>query len=209
MKFSPFRFNINTVIKMDNKKTGELILKLRTEKSLTQKQLAELLSVSDKAVSKWERGQGLPDISLLSKLSEIFGVNIEVLLNGDIPSSAFTAGNMKKTKFYVCPICGNITICTGNAQITCCSRRLDEIIPKNPDTAHSLEISTVEDEWFVTSSHTMKKGHYISFIAFASDDRLQIIKQYPEWNLSARIPVLRHGLLLWYCTKDGLFYKNI
>lgn len=194
---------------MDNKKTGELILKLRTEKSLTQKQLADKLNVSDKAVSKWERGQGLPDVSLLGSLSDIFGVNIEGLLEGGLQSNSFTAGNLKRVKYYVCPLCGNITVCTGSAQIICCSRKLTEAIPQKPDSVHMLDISTVEDEWFVSSPHTMEKGHYISFVAFASDDRLQIIKQYPEWNLSARIPVLRHGVLLWYCTRDGLFYKNI
>lgn len=194
---------------MDNKKIGELILKLRKALGLTQKQLADKLSVSDKAVSKWERGQGLPDISLLRELSDIFGVNIEGLLEGDIPSNSFAAGNMKKVKFYVCPLCGNITLCTGDAQITCCSRKLTEVVPKKPDSEHMLDISTVEDERFITSRHTMEKGHYISFIAFATDNRLQIIKQYPEWNLQARMPILRHGVLLWYCTKDGLFYKNI
>ncbi|MGN0492325.1 MAG: helix-turn-helix domain-containing protein [Acutalibacteraceae bacterium] len=194
---------------MDNKKTGELILKLRTEKGLTQKQLADMLTVSDKAVSKWERGQGLPDISLFPSLSRIFGVNIEGLLGGGLESNSFAAGNMKKTKFYVCPICGNITVCTGEAEITCCSRKISEAVPKKADIAHTLDISAVEDEWFITSAHEMKKEHYISFIAFATDDRLQIIKQYPEWNLSVRIPVLRHGVLLWYCTGDGLFYKNI
>lgn len=194
---------------MDNKKTGELIFTLRKALGLTQKQLADKLNVSDKAVSKWERGQGLPDVSLLGKLSEIFGVNIEGLLEGGLQSNSFAAGNMKKSKFYICPLCGNITLCTGSAQITCCSRKLTEAVPQKPDSEHTLEISTVEDEWFITSPHTMEKGHYISFLAFASDNRLQIIKQYPEWNLQARIPILRHGLLLWYCTKDGLFYKNI
>lgn len=194
---------------MDNKKTGELILKLRKALGLTQKQLADKLNVSDKAVSKWERGIGLPDVSLLGKLSEIFGVNVEGLLDGKLQSNTFAAGNMKKSKFYICPLCGNITLCTGEAQITCCSRKLTEAVPQKPDSEHTLEISTVEDEWFITSPHTMEKGHYISFLAFATDDRLQIIKQYPEWNLQARIPILRHGLLLWYCTKDGLFYKNI
>lgn len=194
---------------MDNKKTGELILKLRTEKGLTQKQLADRLHISDKAVSKWERGQGLPDISLLKDLSGIFGVNIEGLLNGGLNLNTFAAGNMKRVKFYVCPDCGNITVCTGGAEITCCSRKISEALPQKPDKAHDLEISTVEDEWFITSSHIMEKEHYISFIAFASDDRLQVIKQYPEWNLASRIPVLRHGVLLWYCTRDGLFYKNI
>ncbi len=194
---------------MDNKKTGELIFKLRTEKGLTQKQLADKLNVSDKAVSKWERGQGLPDVSLLPMLSAIFGVNIEGLLDGGLQSNSFSAGNMKKAKYYVCPVCGNITVCTGDAQITCCSRKLSEAVPKKTDGEHALEISTVEDEWFITSSHTMEKEHYISFLAFATDNRLQIIKQYPEWNSAARIPILRHGVLLWYCTRDGLFYKNI
>ena len=194
---------------MDNRKTGELIYKLRTEKGFTQKQLADMLCISDKAVSKWERGQGLPDISLLSRLCKIFGVNIEDLLDGGLSLNSFAAGNMKKVKYYVCPVCGNITFCTGDAQITCCSKKMSEAVPQKPDNAHMIEIGTAEDEWFITSLHPMEKEHYISFIAFASDDRLQIIKQYPEWNLTARIPVLRHGVLLWYCTRDGLFYKNI
>lgn len=194
---------------MDNRKTGELIYKLRTEKGFTQKQLADMLCISDKAVSKWERGQGLPDVSLLSELGKIFGVNIEDLLDGGLSLNSFAAGNMKKVKYYVCPVCGNITVCTGEAQITCCSRKISEAVPQKPDDDHLLEIGTAEDEWFITSKHAMEKEHYISFIAFASDDRLQIIKQYPEWNLSVRIPVLRHGVLLWYCTRDGLFYKNI
>lgn len=194
---------------MENKKTGELILKLRREKGLTQKQLADMLHISDKAVSKWERGIGMPDISLLNDLGEIFGVNIEGILSGGLNRNSLAAGNMKRVKFYVCPDCGNITVCTGDAEISCCSRKISESLPQKPDNPHSLEISTVEDEWFITSDHVMKKEHYISFIAFASDDRLQVIKQYPEWNLATRIPVLRHGVLLWYCTRDGLFYKYI
>ena len=65
---------------MDQIKTGKLIRKLRTDMGLTQKQLAERLHVSDKAVSKWETGNGCPDLSLLSALSEVFGADIEVLL---------------------------------------------------------------------------------------------------------------------------------
>lgn len=194
---------------MDNQKTGALILKLRTEKKLTQKQLADMLCISDKAVSKWERGQGLPDVSLLPELSKIFGVNIERLLDGGLFQNSFAAGNMKKTSYYVCPVCGNISICTGNAEITCCSRKVDKAILQKADETHMLNISTVEDEWLITCEHEMKKEHYISFIAFASDDRLHVIKQYPEWNIETRLPILRHGVLLWYCTKDGLFYKNI
>lgn len=194
---------------MDNKKTGELILRLRKEKGLTQKQLSEKLNVSDKAVSKWERGVGLPDVSILPELGAVFGVNIEGLLDGGLNANRLSAGNMKKAKFYICPICGNIIIGTGSAEIVCCSRKISETIPKNPDEEHILEIRTVEDEWYITSRHPMVKEHYISFIAFVSDDRLQIIKLYPEWNPAARMPIQRRGLLLWYCTSDGLFYKKI
>ena len=59
---------------MDNVKIGQLIYRLRKEKRLTQLQLAEQLGVSDKAVSKWERGMGCPEVSLLPDLSNIFHV---------------------------------------------------------------------------------------------------------------------------------------
>ena len=57
---------------MDQTKTGELIKRFRSEFGLTQKELAERINVSDKAVSKWERGNGCPDISLLSALADGF-----------------------------------------------------------------------------------------------------------------------------------------
>lgn len=114
-----------------------------------------MLNVSDKAVSKWERGQGLPDVSLLPELGAIFGVNIEGLLGGGLNVNSFATGNMKKVKFYVCPICGNITICTGSAEITCCSRKIGEVIPRKADESHTLEINAVEDEWFISSPHAM------------------------------------------------------
>lgn len=69
---------------MDQVKTDELIRKIRTKMKLTQKQLAGRINVSDKAVSKWETGNGSPDISLLSELAEVFGIDIQVLLSGEI-----------------------------------------------------------------------------------------------------------------------------
>ena len=56
---------------MNYEKTGALIRALRREKGLTQRQLAGMIQVSDKAVSKWERGQGCPDVSLVGKLSGV------------------------------------------------------------------------------------------------------------------------------------------
>ena len=68
---------------MDCKKTGELIKKLRIEKKMTQKDLAEKLNITDRAISKWERGLGAPDISLLKEISEILGVSINEILVGE------------------------------------------------------------------------------------------------------------------------------
>ena len=68
---------------MDNIKFGNFIAELRKEKSMTQKELAEKLNITDKAISKWERGLSFPDIVMLKPLSEIFNVSIIELLNGE------------------------------------------------------------------------------------------------------------------------------
>ena len=94
---------------MDQVKTGRLIRTMRTKLGLTQLALAEQLGVSDKAVSKWERGGGAPDISLLPLLSQALGVDTEALLRGDLEENDMTNGNMKKMRFYRCPACGNRT----------------------------------------------------------------------------------------------------
>ena len=87
---------------------GNIIRELRTERGMTQKQLADKMNISDKTVSKWERGLGWPDVSLLSELSDLFEVDIGKLLSGDLAPNDFVGENMKKTKYYVCPMCHNI-----------------------------------------------------------------------------------------------------
>ena len=77
---------------MNAEKTGLLIYELRSRKGLTQKELAEKCNVSDKAVSKWERGDGCPDVSVLPKLAEVFGVEVESIMNGEIPFSQDVSG---------------------------------------------------------------------------------------------------------------------
>jgi transcriptional regulator with XRE-family HTH domain len=69
-------------VHMDYQKTGLLIAGLRKEKGLTQKELADKLGVTDRAVSKWERGLGCPDISLLDDLSRILDISILEILKG-------------------------------------------------------------------------------------------------------------------------------
>lgn len=192
---------------MDCAKVGNLIRCLRLEKGMTQKQLAETMNLSDKTVSKWERGLGCPDVSLLAELSAALGVTVEEILNGDLCPNDFVGGNMKKSHYYVCPLCGNITVCTGNATVSCCGRKLEALEPRKATAEQALCVEPVEDDWYITSSHPMHKDNYISFVAFATGDKVQIIKQYPEWNLQLRLPKRGHGMLLWYSTQEGLFYQ--
>ena len=194
---------------MDCIKIGEVILRLRKERGLTQKQLAEQLHVTDKAVSKWERGQGCPDVSLLAELSRILGADLMALLSGTLPEEETTGGNMKKTIYYVCPVCGAMTVTTGQGELSCCGRKLASLVPQKAAADEKLRVEKVEDEWFITSDHPMTKAHHIAFVAFATGDQLQFHRRYAEWDLQLRIPARNHGTLLWYCTEHGLFYQYI
>ncbi len=193
---------------MDTKKTGELIRALRTELGLTQQQLACRLHVGDKAVSKWERGGGCPDVSLLPALAEVLGVGLESLMAGELDAKEQTGGNMKRTKFFVCPDCGNLIAATGEAALSCCGRPLAALEPRKAEEAHQLVLEPVENELFVTSSHPMEKEHYLTFLALLRGDTLLLRRLYPEWELQARQPAV-HGRLLWYCTRHSLFYQDI
>lgn len=194
---------------MDCQKMGSLIRAFRLQLGLTQKQLADRMNLSDKTVSKWERGLGAPDVSLLRELSAILGVSLRELLAGELTENDFVGGNMKNTKYYVCPVCGSITACTGNAAVSCCGRSLEPLEAKKADLEQQLLVEQVEDEWYIQASHPMEKEDYISFIAFATGDRLELVKQYPEWEIQTRIPRRGHGKLLWYSTSKGLFYQLI
>ncbi len=194
---------------MDNMKTGALIRRLRTETGLTQRQLAERLCVSDKAVSKWECGNGSPDISLLTELADIFGTDIQTLLNGTINKNESEKGNMKKTRFYICKDCGNIITASSEAAVTCCGSRLAALEPKKAEGADMLNVEDIGGELYITSSHEMTKEHYISFAAYLCDSSVTVYRQYPEWDMQIRMPLVRTGRLVWYCTKHGLFYQDI
>ena len=183
---------------MDQVKKGALIKQLRISCGLTQKQLAESLNVSDKAVSKWECGNGCPDVSLLSELSEIFGTDVQTLLSGRIDKNESEKGNMKKLKFYVCSECGNIITATSEAAVTCCGNKLAPLEPVKAEGADMLSTEDLGGEWFISSDHEMKKEHYISFVAYVTDSSAMVFKQYPEWNLQVTLPFYKSGRLVWY-----------
>lgn len=188
---------------MDQTKTGGLIRALRTQKGLTQKALAEAIGVGDKAVSKWERGLGCPDVSLLPEISRVLGVGLETLLSGSLDANDQERGNMKKLNFYVCPDCGNFITAATETGVSCCGRTLLPLEPQKPE--EPLSVEKIDDSWFVSSPHPMTKDHYVSFVALLTGDTLFLRRLYPEWDLQTRIPAFGHGILLWYCTKHGLF----
>ena len=116
---------------------------------------------------------------------------------------------MKKLKFYVCPQCGNILTATVEAAMSCCGKKMKALKAQKANENEKLTVETVENDFYITSDHPMERGHYIAFIALLTGDSILLKKQYPEWDLQVRVPVLAHGRLLWYCNKHGLFYMEI
>lgn len=194
---------------MDQIKTGALIRTLRTQKGLTQKSLAEAVGVGDKAVSKWERGLGCPDVSLLPELSRVLGVGLEALLSGQLDANDRERGNMKKLKFYVCPDCGNLMTAATEAGVSCCGKTLLPLEPQKAEGMDKLSVEKIDDSWFISSHHPMTKEHYVSFVALLTGDTLMLRRLYPEWDLQTRLPCFGHGILLWYCTRHGLYRQII
>ena len=191
---------------MDSKETGALILRLRKERNWTQRYLAETLHVSMQAVSKWERGLGCPDVSLLPALSEQFGISVERLLAGDLAPQDTEVGNMKRVKFYVCPDCGNILTATGGGELLCCGRKLEPLEARPADEDHAVTVQEIEEDWYITFPHPMRKEHFIRFAAYAATDRVLLVRLYPEQGSELRIPQLRGGGKLYLCcSRDGLF----
>ena len=150
---------------MDNEKIGKLICQLRKEMRLTQLQLAQQMNISDKTISKWERGAGCPDISLLSNLSELFSVDLEKLLSGNLDSNDILGGNMKQTNFYVCPNCGNVITAMADAAISCCGKKLKAIEPQKAADEEKLNAEIADNQLYITADHPMTKEHYIAFVA--------------------------------------------
>ena len=189
--------------------TGAVIKRLRESKKLTQTQLAEKIGVSSKAVSKWETGKGLPDISLIEPLSAALGVSVMELMSGDTVINKNISSNVLRSKFYVCPVCGNAIHTMGDAVISCCGIILPPLEAEDIDDTHKISIEKVEDEHFITVQHDMTKSHFISFIAYLTSDRVQFVKFYPESNAETRFQLRGRGYLYTYCNKHGLMKKKI
>ncbi len=189
--------------------TGTTIKKLREQKGMTQAELADKIFVTAKAVSKWETGHGLPDISLLEPLGKALGISIIELLNGQYIQNKNRAANMKKSCFYVCPVCGNLIQATGEATISCCGITLPVLQAEECDEQHQIKIEQIEGEYYVTSNHPMTKEHHLSFLAAVSDNNVQTVKLYPEGNAEAYFRIERVSKIYAYCNRHGLFVLDV
>ena len=198
---------------MDCRKVGALLYRLRKEKGFTQKQVADRMNISDKTISKWECGLGCPDVNLLGELSGLFEVDIDKLLEGELEPNAIDSGNLRRMKFYVCPACGSVITNTGNAEISCCGRKLSPLVARPADQEHLATVAKTDGEYYVTFHHEMSKDHFISFVAYVSNEKLLLVKLYPEQEASVRLPEAgpmqqrrqSSRRLYYYCSRHGLY----
>ena len=190
---------------MDLMKHGQLLRQLRKEKHFTQKELAERLGVVPKTVSKWETGNGFPDVSILPVLADVLGVNERSLLAGHLTENKVESCNPKRTKFYVCPHCGSVMQGMGACLITCCGKALLPLQAHAENEEHALKITEVENDFYVEIPHEMRKEHYVRFMAYIGFDKVLTTYLYPEQDCAARFPRVYDGKIVYYCTQHGLF----
>ncbi|MBR5468193.1 MAG: helix-turn-helix domain-containing protein [Firmicutes bacterium] len=189
--------------------TGNIIKQLRTKKNYTQKQLAEKLNISEKTISKWETNRGLPDITLIEPLANSLDISVAELLSGKTAFNQNKSGNTLRGKFYVCPVCGNIIYSLGEGSFSCCGILLPPLEAEEFDDEHNINIEKIETEYYISITHTMTKEHYISFIAYVTNEKVNIIKQYAEQNSCCRFSINGHGYIYAYCNRHGLFRVKI
>ena len=194
---------------MNSYVTGAVIRELREKNHMTQAELAERLCVSDKTISKWETAKGYPDISLLEPLAKAFGVSVTELMSGNAVINTNVSGNMLRSRFYVCPVGGNIIHSMGEAVIQCHGMQLLPCVAEESDESHMIFVERVEDEYYVRLEHDMTKSHYVSFMAALSVDRIQLVRLYPEGDPEARFKMNGVKKIVFYCNRDGLYYMNV
>lgn len=190
---------------MEHYVTGATIKRLREGLGMTQSELAQRISVSDKTVSKWETGRGLPDITLLEPLAKALNISVIELFSGETVVNRNRSWNMRRTRMYVCPVCGNMIAASGEAVISCCGVTLPALEADAPDAEHAIDAEYSDGEWYVALHHEMSKAHHVAFIACLADGRLDVVRLYPEGSAEARFPVRPGAVLYAYCSHHGLF----
>lgn len=184
----------------------ELIKKQREKLKMTQSDLAEKLCVSEKTVSKWETKRGYPDITLLPEIAKALEISVTELMSGKLTENKNKAGNVFKTKFYVCPVCGNVLTAIGDACVTCCGISL---VAEEAENSDDVIITKDFGEIYVKVKSPMTKEDHLSFIAYVSADEVDFKKLYPEQEPDARFSYKGGGKIIYYSVKNGLFEKRV
>ena len=193
---------------MDRDSTGTIIRTLRGKLGMTQAELADRICVSSKTVSKWETGRGFPDVSMLEPIGRALHISVPELLCGQKVINKNRSSDMLKSRFYVCPACGNVVFSRGDAVLSCCGIRLHALRAEEADPRHCMDIRKSEDEIFVSSEHPMSREHFLAFAAYMTTDRCEIKVLYPEGNPEARFFYRGRGWLFFYCSRHGLFRQG-
>lgn len=148
-------------------------------------------------------------MGILEELSKALGVSLAELLTGDLRENENRSANMRKMHFYVCPVCGNILTSVGSGHIFCCGIHLPEQEAENCDEIHDIKVEIIDHEYYVSMQHDMTKQHYISFLAYVSSNSVEVIKLYPEQDVSVRFRKKGHGTIYAYCNRHGMFQVRI
>lgn len=194
---------------MNSYVTGAIIKQFREKEKLTQQDLADKIMVSNKTISKWENGKGLPDISLLDSLAKALNVSLIELMSGYTVSNNNVSANMKKAVWYVCPLCGNVIHSMGEAVISCCGITLPKLEKEDENEEHIIQVERVEDEYLVKINHPMDKNHFITFVSYVTENKIQVERFYPQGEALTRFKINGHGKIYAYCNHHGLYEREI
>lgn len=190
---------------MNPEKTGAIIKAARVKKGWTQKQLAEAISVTDKAVCKWETGHGCPDITLLAQLSKVLEIDIQSILRGELIKSPDIAENMNRVKFYRCPTCGNLVTSVKEIEISCCGNKLISVEARRSDEKKYIPvISEFDGQFSVKFEHPMTKDDYIANVIAVQYDKILVINLFAEQEAIVTLPQIGGLRIFLITSKDGL-----
>ena len=162
---------------MNAEKIGKLICDGRRKKEMTQSQLAEKINVSDKTVSKWECGNGCPDISLIGDISKVLEIDVLSLLCGEIRKNRFSGGNMKKIQFYKCSTCNNLVVSTNSVQVSCCGKVLSSLKVEGKIKGKAKDCG---GEFYIQFESPMSKDDFVSGVFVVFYDRVLTVPMFAE-----------------------------
>ena len=188
---------------MNAEKTGNLIRSLRIKKGLTQKELAQMICVTDKAVCKWEKGRGCPNITLISQLSKVLEVDIQSILQGYLDKNKKIGENMNHLKFYKCPTCGNLVTSIKSVELSCCGNKLSPVSAQTrSDPDYQPVIQEFDGQYSIKFNHPMTKSNYISQVIVVRYDQIMTVNLYAESEAIITIPQVR-GIRLFVITNKS------